>query len=102
MIMPWHFLTFALSARAFGLHNFPWWTSAFMPAVDIISQLSLISLGGFGVREQLFVTLWATFGEFRQRRRFHFALWRPALHAVGLFGLVCCRPTITQRATRRP
>lgn len=51
-----YFLTFYLSARAFGLHLPLLDFFAFMPAVDIISALP-ISLGGFGVREQLFVTL---------------------------------------------
>jgi glycosyltransferase 2 family protein len=51
-----YFLTFYLSARAFDLHVPAVEFFAFMPAVDIISALP-ISLGGFGVREQLFVTL---------------------------------------------
>jgi glycosyltransferase 2 family protein len=51
-----YFFTFYLSARAFGLHVPVVEFFAFMPAVDIISALP-ISLGGFGVREQLFVTL---------------------------------------------
>jgi uncharacterized protein (TIRG00374 family) len=51
-----YFLTFYLSARAFGLHVPLVDFFALMPAVDIISALP-ISLGGFGVREQLFVTL---------------------------------------------
>ncbi len=50
-----HFLTFYFSARAFDaaipLPDF----FALMPAVDIIAALP-ISLGGLGVREQLFVT----------------------------------------------
>lgn len=55
VILVTHFLTFYFSARAFDaaipLPDF----FALMPAVDIISALP-ISLGGFGVREQLFVT----------------------------------------------
>ena len=57
-----YFLTFYFSARAFGLQVPVGEFFAFMPAVDIISALP-ISLGGFGVREQLFATvlgeLWA-------------------------------------------
>ncbi len=51
-----HFLTFYFSARAFGLRVPVEEFFAFMPAVDIISALP-ISLGGFGVREQLFATV---------------------------------------------
>jgi glycosyltransferase 2 family protein len=51
-----YFLTFYLSARAFGLRVPIGEFFAFMPAVDIISALP-ISLGGFGVREQLFATV---------------------------------------------
>ncbi len=56
IILITHFLTFYFCALAFGaeipLPDF----LAFMPAVDIISAMPF-SLGGFGVREQLFVTL---------------------------------------------
>ena len=55
VILITHFFTFYFSARAFDadipLPDF----FALMPAVDIISALP-ISLGGLGVREQLFVT----------------------------------------------
>ena len=51
-----YFLTFYSSARAFGLKVPLGEFLAFMPAVDIISALP-ISLGGFGVREQLFATV---------------------------------------------
>ena len=51
-----YFLTFYSSARAFGLAVPLSEFLAFMPAVDIISALP-ISLGGFGVREQLFATV---------------------------------------------
>ncbi len=55
-ILVGHFLTFYCSARAFGvkipLPDF----FAFMPAVDIISAMP-VSLGGLGVREQLFATV---------------------------------------------
>ena len=51
-----HFLTFYASARAFGLLVPLSEFLAFMPAVDILSALP-ISLGGFGVREQLFSTV---------------------------------------------
>jgi glycosyltransferase 2 family protein len=51
-----YFLTFYLSARAFELQVPIGEFFAFMPAVDIISALP-ISLGGFGVREQLFATV---------------------------------------------
>ena len=50
------FLDFYFSARAFGLEVPMGEFFAFMPAVDIISALP-ISLGGFGIREQLFATL---------------------------------------------
>lgn len=56
VILLLHFLTFFLCAQAFLVRipilNF----FAMMPAVDIISALP-ISLGGVGVREQLFATL---------------------------------------------
>jgi uncharacterized protein (TIRG00374 family) len=51
-----YFFTFFFSARAFGLQVPIGEFFAFMPVVDIISALP-ISLGGFGIREQLFVTL---------------------------------------------
>ena len=51
-----YFLTFYFSAKAFGLEVPLGEFFAFMPAVDIISALP-ISLGGFGIREQLFATL---------------------------------------------
>jgi glycosyltransferase 2 family protein len=51
-----YFLTFYSSARAFGLQVPVEEFFAFMPAVDIISALP-ISLGGFGVREQLFAAV---------------------------------------------
>jgi glycosyltransferase 2 family protein len=49
-------LTFYCSARAFGIDISMADFLSFMPAVDVISALP-ISLGGFGVREQLFVTI---------------------------------------------
>jgi glycosyltransferase 2 family protein len=71
MILLARFLTFYLSARAFGLRVPVGEFFAFMPAVDIISALP-ISLGGFGVREQLFA---AVLGE----------LWGvPAAQAVSI------------------
>jgi len=51
-----YFFTFYFSARAFGIQVPIGEFFAFMPAVDIISALP-ISLGGFGVREQLFATV---------------------------------------------
>jgi glycosyltransferase 2 family protein len=51
-----YFFTFYLSARAFALAVPVGEFFAFMPAVDIISALP-ISVGGFGVREQLFATI---------------------------------------------
>ena len=51
-----YFLTFYCSARAFGLAVPVVDFLAVMPAVDIISALP-VSLGGLGVREQLFATL---------------------------------------------
>jgi glycosyltransferase 2 family protein len=56
LILLAYFLTFYLSARAFELQVPMGEFFAFMPAVDIISALP-ISLGGFGVREQLFATV---------------------------------------------
>jgi hypothetical protein len=51
-----YFATFYCSARAFGVVLPVGDFFALMPAVDIISALP-VSVGGFGVREQLFVTL---------------------------------------------
>ncbi|PTX95922.1 hypothetical protein DB345_08950 [Spartobacteria bacterium LR76] len=48
--------TFYCAARAFGVHQPFVDFLAFMPAVDIIAALP-VSLGGFGVRDQLFATL---------------------------------------------
>ncbi len=56
LILLGHFLTFYCSARAFGLRLPVLDFFAIMPAVDIISALP-VSLGGFGVREQLFATV---------------------------------------------
>jgi glycosyltransferase 2 family protein len=51
-----HFSTFYLGARSLGLRLPVGEFFALMPAVDLIAALP-ISLGGFGVREQLFVTV---------------------------------------------
>lgn len=56
LILLIHFFTFYCSARAFDLQLPLMDFFALMPAVDIISAMP-VSLGGFGVREQLFVTL---------------------------------------------
>lgn len=55
-ILAGYLLTFYCSARAYGLDIPVLDFMSFMPAVDVISALP-ISLGGFGVREQLFVTI---------------------------------------------
>jgi len=51
-----YFLVFAFAGRAYGVEMPIWQFLALMPAVDIISALP-VSLGGFGVRESLFVLL---------------------------------------------
>lgn len=56
LILLGHFFTFYCAARAFALDLPLLDFFAIMPAVDIIAALP-VSLGGFGVREQLFVTL---------------------------------------------
>lgn len=48
--------TFYCAARAFGVHEPFADFLAFMPAVDIIAAMP-VSLGGFGVRDQLFATI---------------------------------------------
>ena len=79
-----YFLTFYFSARAFGLQVPVEEFFAFMPAVDIISALP-ISLGGFGVREQLFATvLGESVGRSRCASGVHFAGRRVAVVDLGV------------------
>ncbi len=51
-----YFLTFYLSARAFGVEVLLLDFLSFMPLVDLLAALP-VSVGGFGVREAAFVTL---------------------------------------------
>ena len=72
---------------------------ALMPAVDIISALP-ISLGGFGVREQLFVTLLADLWEVPAAQAVSISLGGALLSMLwGLFGVVVLPGY--QRAARR-
>jgi len=94
-----YFLTFYLSARAFGLDVPVVEFFALMPAVDIISALP-ISLGGFGVREQLFVTLLADLWEVPAAQAVSISLGGALLSMLwGLFGVVVLPDY--QRAARR-
>ncbi|HVJ58131.1 MAG TPA: lysylphosphatidylglycerol synthase transmembrane domain-containing protein [Terrimicrobiaceae bacterium] len=94
-----YFLTFYLSARAFGLDVPVVEFFALMPAVDIISALP-ISLGGFGVREQLFVTLLADLWEVPAAQAVSISLGGALLSMLwGLFGVVVLPGY--QRAARR-
>ncbi len=87
VILVGHFLTFYCSARAFGV-NIPMMDFfAFMPAVDIISALP-ISLGGLGVREQLFVTIMGDLCRVSEAQAVSISLGGALLSMVwGLFGL---------------
>ena len=80
-----HFLTFYCAARAFDvvipLPDF----FAFMPAVDIIAALP-VSVGGLGVREQMFVTLLGELCGVAESRAFSISI-AGALMAL-LWGLV--------------
>jgi glycosyltransferase 2 family protein len=94
-----YFLTFYLSARAFGLHVPVTEFFALMPAVDIISALP-ISLGGFGVREQLFVTLLGDLWGVPAAQAVSISLGGAVLSMLwGLFGLVLL-PAYHQAARR--
>ena len=88
MMLLAYFFTFYLSARAFGLHVPMVEFFALMPAVDIISALP-ISLGGFGVREQLFVTLLGDLWGVPAAQAVSISLGGASLSMLwGLFGLV--------------
>ena len=94
-----YFATFYLSGRAFGLHVPMVEFFAFMPAVDIISALP-ISLGGFGVREQLFVTLLGDLWGVPAAQAVSISLGGALLSMLwGLFGLVVL-PAYYQAAGR--
>lgn len=82
-----HFLTFYCSARAFGVNIPVMDFFAFMPAVDIISAMP-ISLGGLGVREQLFATIMGDLCRVPEAQAVSISLAGALLSmAWGLFGL---------------
>ena len=94
-----YFATFYLSGRAFGLHVPMVEFFALMPAVDIISALP-ISLGGFGVREQLFVTLLGDLWGVPAAQAVSISLGGALLSMLwGLFGLLVL-PAYHQAAGR--
>ncbi len=94
-----YFATFYLSGRAFGLQVPMVEFFALMPAVDIISALP-ISLGGFGVREQLFVTLLGDLWGVPAAQAVSISLGGALLSMLwGLFGLVVL-PAYHQAAKR--
>jgi uncharacterized protein (TIRG00374 family) len=87
LILLGHFLTFYCSARAFALQLPLMDFFAFMPAVDIISALP-VSLGGLGVREQLFATLLGDLAGVPAAQAVSISLAGALLAMVwGLFGL---------------
>lgn len=87
VILVGHFLTFYCSARAFGVNIPVMDFMAFMPAVDIISALP-ISLGGLGVREQLFATIMGELCGVPEAQAVSISLGGALLSMVwGLFGL---------------
>jgi glycosyltransferase 2 family protein len=82
-----YFLTFYFSARAFGLRVPVGEFFAFMPVVDVIAALP-ISLGGFGVREQLFATVLAELWNAPAAQAVSISLAGGSLALLwGLFGL---------------
>jgi uncharacterized protein (TIRG00374 family) len=82
-----YFLTFYCSARAFGLEVSMGEFFAFMPAVDIISALP-ISLGGLGIREQLFATILGELWNAPAAQAVSISLGGASLGLLwGLFGL---------------
>lgn len=82
-----YFFTFYFSARAFGLEVPAGEFFAFMPVVDIISALP-ISLGGFGVREQLFATVLGELWGVPAAQAVSISLGGASLSMLwGLFGL---------------
>lgn len=87
VILVGHFLTFYCSARAFGVNIPVMDFFAFMPAVDIIAALP-ISLGGLGVREQLFATIMGDLCGVPLAQAVSISLGGALLSMVwGLFGL---------------
>jgi glycosyltransferase 2 family protein len=95
-----YFATFYLSGRAFGLQVPIVEFFAVMPTVDIISALP-ISLGGFGVREHLFVTLLGDLWGVPAAQAVSISLGGALLSMFwGLFGLVVL-PAYHQAARRR-
>jgi uncharacterized protein (TIRG00374 family) len=82
-----YFATFYCSARAFGVQIPVVDFFAFMPAVDIISALP-VSLGGLGVREQLFATVLGDLCGVPTAQAVSVSLGGAVLSMVwGLFGL---------------
>ncbi len=83
-----YFLTFYCAARAYGVSVPVLDFMAFMPAVDIVAALP-VSLGGFGVREQAFITLLGELCNVSADRAFSISLAGAMMSlGWGLVGLV--------------
>jgi len=87
-----YLLSFYCSARAFGLEIPLVDFMSFMPAVDVISALP-ISLGGFGVREQLFVTILGELFSVPAAVAFAVSIVGAALNLLWSFGGIALLPS---------
>jgi len=87
-----YLLSFYFTARAFGLGIPVLDFLSFMPAVDVISALP-ISLGGFGVREQLFVTILGQLFSTPIALAFAVSIVGAALNLLWSFGGIALLPS---------
>lgn len=88
LVMLGHFSIFYCSARAFGLQTPVVKFFSLMPVVDVIAALP-VSLGGFGVREEIFVRLLGSLEGVPSAQAVSISLGGAVLFMIwGLFGLV--------------
>lgn len=87
-----YLLSFYFAARAFGLGIPLLDFLSFMPAVDVISALP-ISLGGFGVREALFVTILGQLFDTPAASAFAVSIVGAALNLLWSFGGIALLPS---------
>jgi len=88
LVLLGHFSIFYCSARAFALQTPVLEFFAIMPVVDVIAALP-VSLGGFGVREEVFVRMLAALEGVPAAQAVSISLGGAVLFMVwGLFGLI--------------
>lgn len=88
LVLVGHFSIFYCSARAFGLKTPVREFFAIMPVVDVIAAMP-VSLGGFGVREEVFVRMLGALEGVPVAQAVSISLGGAVLFMVwGLFGLI--------------